>query len=354
MLARSRELCPQAVFHGVLPITDAALFNRLHGLHNITSPHLRVSKLADVEHQGQTYPIHAMALGSESADVPCLAFVGGVHGLERVGAEVVVAFMETLVQRLSWDDSLISGLERLRVLFIPLLNPVGYARGTRSNGNHVDLMRNAPIDAEVRPPFPVGGQRLSRRIPWYRGKKNAPMEKEALVLCEFVQRELFPAPFSLVLDCHSGFGFEDRIWFPYACSREPIPHLGETYALKQLLEQTYPHLNYVFEPQALHYTSHGDLWDYLYKQSLANGNPFLPLTLEMGSWRWVKKNPRQLANIDGLFNPVAPHRLRRALRGHIVLMEFLIRAVRAHNKWLPVDERAQQLQQEARKFWYEQ
>lgn len=293
-----------------------------------------------------------MAMGSESPDVPCLAFVGGVHGLERVGAEVVLAFMDTLVQRLTWDHSLITGLEQLRVLFIPVLNPVGYERNTRSNGNHVDLMRNAPLDAESRAPWLVGGHRLHPRIPWYRGRKHEPMQAEAQVLCDFIRQELFPAPFSMVLDCHSGFGFEDRLWFPYAYSKKPIPHLGETYALKQLLNQTYPHLNYIFEPQARHYTTHGDLWDYLYLESLQNTGTFLPLTMEMGSWRWVKKNPLQLASIDGLFNPVKPHRLKRALRGHTVLMEFLIRAVRAYQNWLPQDQQRDYYQGEAMAHWY--
>ncbi|BFM17659.1 M14 family metallopeptidase [Maricurvus nonylphenolicus] len=321
-------------------------------LEQYDSPHLRISKLTDIQYQDQPYPIYAMALGSEAPDVPCLAFIGGVHGLERVGAEVVLAFMDTLVQRLSWDQSLTAGLEHLRVLFIPLVNPVGYERNTRSNGNNVDLMRNAPIDAESRAPFLLGGHRLHHRIPWYRGRKQEPMQEEARVLCDFIRQELFPAPFSLVLDCHSGFGFEDRLWFPYAYSKRPIKHLGETYALMQLLNQTYPHLNYIFEPQARHYTTHGDLWDYLYLESLDTESTFLPLTMEMGSWRWVKKNPLQLASIDGLFNPVKPHRLQRALRGHIVLMEFLIRAVRAYQNWMPDLEKSQQLRREAMELWY--
>jgi hypothetical protein len=87
-------------------------------------------------------------------------------------------------------------------------------------------------------------------------------------------------------------------------------------------------------------------------ESLENASTFLPLTMEMGSWRWVKKNPLQLASIDGLFNPVKPHRLQRALRGHIVLMEFLIRAVRAYQNWMPDLHKSQQLRQEAMKLWY--
>ncbi len=223
---------------------------------------------------------------------------------------------------------------------------------TRSNGNHVDLMRNAPIDAEKRPPWLVGGHRLHKHIPWYRGKKGDEMEPETLALCDFIENNLFTNPFNIVLDCHSGFGFEDRLWFPFAYSKKPIYHLSEIYALKRLLNQTYPHLNYVFEPQSKHYTAHGDLWDYLYLKSFEKNTIFLPLTMEMGSWRWVKKNPRQLASISGLFNPTIPHRLKRVLRQHIVLMEFLIRAVRSYQNWQPLAEKRAHLHSEAVRYWY--
>lgn len=260
--------------------------------------------------------------------------------------------METLIQRLTWDDSLISGLERLSIIFIPALNPVGLLRNTRGNGNGVDLMRNAPIDAESRPPFLAGGHRLHARLPWYRGKKGAPMETESLALADLIGQQCFNRPFSLALDCHSGFGFEDRLWFPYAYSQKPIEHIGEAYALKQLLNRTYPHLNYIFEPQSISYNAHGDLWDYLYIESLNTNTVFLPMTMEMGSWRWIKKNPRQLASITGLFNPILPHRLQRVLRRHIVLMEFLIRATRAWDQWLPTSNNREAMREQAMKHWY--
>ncbi|NIB44252.1 DUF2817 domain-containing protein [Pseudomaricurvus alkylphenolicus] len=333
-------------------MNNSIFFRQLNILEEHSSPHVRVHRIASVDYQSSTYPIYALSLGSDSSDVPCLAFIAGIHGLERIGSEVVLAFLDTLIQRLEWDQSLISGLEQLRLLFIPVANPVGSLNSTRSNGNHVDLMRNAPLDAESRPAFLVGGHRLHPRIPWYRGPEGAPMEIESQAVCDFVRRELLPAPFSILLDCHSGFGFDDRIWFPFAYSRRPIDHLSEVFALKRLLNQTYPHLHYLFEPQSLQYTTHGDLWDYLYLESLQRDTVFLPLTLEMGSWRWVKKNPRQLASVSGLFNPIIPHRLRRVLRQHIVMMEFLIRACRAWQQWCPQPTQRVFLQREALRHWY--
>ena len=69
------------------------------------------------------------------------------------------------------------------------------------------------------------------------------------------------------------------------------------------------HHRYVIEPQSRQYLAHGDLWDHLYLRSRERPERvFLPLTLEMGSWIWVKKNPRQLFSRQGIFNPLVQHR----------------------------------------------
>jgi hypothetical protein len=78
-----------------------------------------------------------------------------------------------------------------------------------------------------------GGHRISPLLPWYRGKAGEPMQPEAQALCDFIIREVFPAPLSVVLDCHSGFGYRNQIWFPYARSRiQPIKHIKEVYYLQ--------------------------------------------------------------------------------------------------------------------------
>lgn len=342
------------MLQGGIVITHSPFLDQLTQLEQQQHKHLRVTRLIQVPYKSEFLPVHAITMGSQNPEAPCLMYVGGVHGLERIGTEVVLSFLHTLIERLQWDDSLITGLEQLSLIFVPALNPVGLVRNTRGNGNGVDLMRNAPIDAESRPPWLAGGHRLHSGLPWYRGKKNAPMETEAQALIRLIRSECFSRPFSMVLDCHSGFGFKDRLWFPYAYSQKPIDHLGEAYALKKLLNNTYPHLDYEFEPQAKSYTAHGDLWDHLYLESLKTQSTFLPLTMEMGSWRWVKKNPRQLTSMMGLFNPVMPHRLQRVLRRHIVLMEFLIRATRAWEKWLPTGQNRQISYQQAMEHWYGQ
>jgi hypothetical protein len=306
-----------------------------------------------VAHGSSRYPIYAIALGNPGLDCPAVGYFGGVHGLERIGAGVVMAYLQSLVMRLQWDSTLHRQLESVRLVFMPIVNPGGMAVGTRANPNGVDLMRNAPVQAAEPVPFLVGGQRWSAGLPWYRGLADQPMEIENQAVCQVVTRELLAHDFSLAVDCHSGFGVRDRIWFPYAHSRAPITHLAEMHALKNIFVQSNSHHRYIIEPQSLQYLTHGDLWDHLYLQACAQPERiFLPLTLEMGSWLWVKKNPRQLFSRHGIFNPLIEHRLQRVLRQHQLLLDFLSRAACGHALWLPRDDARAAHHAQALRHWY--
>jgi hypothetical protein len=298
-------------------------------------------------------PVYSVALGNPGLDVPAVGFFGGVHGLERIGAQVLIAYLRSLTMRLRWDGMLQRQLETLRLVFMPLVNPGGVWLGTRANSNGVDLMRNAPVDASEDVPFMVGGQRISARLPWYRGPLGAPLEAESGALCAVVEDELLTREFAIALDCHSGFGSTDRLWFPYAHTARPIAQLPEMLALKELFDQSNRHHRYIFEPQSRQYLAHGDLWDHLYRRAEAQrGRSFLPLTLEMGSWRWVRKNPRQLFSRHGIFNPLVDHRQQRVLRRHLAWFDFLTRAASSHRNWLPTGAAREDHRQRALDLWY--
>lgn len=285
---------------------------------------------------GASFPVYSIAVGTPSPEAPAIGFFGGVHGLERIGTEVVMAYLQNVVTRLRWDTTLHRQLEHVRLVFMPIVNPGGMWSGTRANPRGVDLMRNAPIDAVERVPFLLGGQRVSPGLPWYRGRLGDPMEVESEALCEVVRTELLSRRFSIALDCHSGFGISDRLWFPFAHTRKPIHHLAELHALQNIFLQAHSNHQYVIEPQSSQYLAHGDLWDYLYMQACSTpAKTFLPLTLEMGSWLWIKKNPRQLFSRMGIFNPLIDHRQQRVLRRHLSLLDFLSRATCSHERWTP-------------------
>ncbi|KAA1175625.1 DUF2817 domain-containing protein [Marinobacter salinexigens] len=318
------------------------------------APELVTTSVVDrISLRDLTLPIYRADLGSERPDAPVILLVGGVHGLERIGSQVVMAWLGSALARLRWDDGFRQLLEKVRITVLPILNPGGMYLNQRSNPNGVDLMRNAPITAQDRSAFLLGGQRLSPRLPWYTGDPEQGMELENQAL-ESVIRGLLPGrPFSLALDCHSGFGWQDQIWFPYAYRRRPMRRIASVMALKLIWEQAYPNHDYQFEPQSRHYLTHGDLWDYFYKQiNRDNAGVFLPLTLEMGSWRWIRKRPRQLLRLQGFFNPLVPHRHKRVLRTHLTWIDFLLHAAASHENWLPAREEESMLREAAIMHWY--
>jgi hypothetical protein len=312
---------------------------------------LRAQVATRVEAGGRQLPVHVVTLGSSDPGAPAVGFFGGVHGLERIGAEVVIAFLANLVARLRWDESLLRLLESLRMVFMPLVNPGGLARGTRANPAGVDLMRNAPVEAREPVPFLLGGQRYSARLPWYRGPAGAPMQPESAALCALVERELLARPFSLAIDCHSGFGLVDRLWFPFAHTSTPIDALPDVHALKELFDDAHPQHRYVFEPQSRQYLAHGDLWDHLVQRARP-GATFVPMTLEMGSWTWVRKNPRQLLSRHGIFNPLIEHRRSRVLRRHLAWLDFVARAAASHARWQPLGAEREHHRSAALALWY--
>lgn len=323
----------------------------LEAIVQLAGPHVTRRLICEVRLGENLLPVHAFMLGSSDPAAPALGIFGGVHGLERIGAEVAIAYLRSLVMRLRWDDSLHRQLESLRLVFMPVVNPGGLVLGTRANPRGVDLMRNAPVDCIERVPWGVGGQRLSAALPWYRGATGAPMEVESAALCRLVEEELLPRPFSIAVDCHSGFGLRDRVWFPFAHSARPIEHLPEIHALCETMDESLPHHRYLAEPQSRQYLTHGDLWDFLYLQASAD-HVFLPLTLEMGSWLWVRKNPRQILSRHGLFNPSVGHRQQRVLRRHVGWLDFIARAVGSHARWTPSGAARDRLRARAIERWY--
>ena len=106
-----------------------------------------VREEAWIRHKDLNFPILSFHFGPQDPQLPSLIFVGGVHGLEKIGTQVVTSYLKSFIRLLTWDHSLNNILKECRILFYPLVNPVGMFLSTRSNGRGVDLMRNAPIEA---------------------------------------------------------------------------------------------------------------------------------------------------------------------------------------------------------------
>lgn len=298
------------------------------------------------------FPLVAIRIGTPEPSAPTLALFGGVHGLERIGSQVVLALLKSFSELLLWDQTLHFALQKMRVVFFPIVNPIGVINKTRCNPMGVDLMRNAPVDAEDKTHPLLGGHRISPRLPWYRGHE---LQTEAKAVIELCQQLIFRSQAAISVDFHSGFGVQDQIWFPYAKSKKPFPHIGETHAWTESFNNTHPNHFYRIEPQAHHYTTHGDLWDYIYDQfRLQSDKTYLPLCLEMGSWLWVRKNPLQVFSLLGPFNPIKPHRQRRILRRHQTFFDFMIRSLVSHQHWSSLSlEQKHKHAAHANELWYQ-
>lgn len=295
---------------------------------------LKIETLGKVSDGKADYPIYGLSMGTDIPQAPVFGLFGGVHGLERVGTHVLLSFLKTLLSRVRWEKDWQEFFQHCRLVSIPIINPVGMALVRRGNGNNVDLMRNSPLEASGKLVPLVSGHRLGPHLPWYRGNTDEP-ELEIRLVNEFCQKNFFQSSRVITLDLHSGFGLKDRLWYPWSTSSNPFPREANVLKIKSLLEEAYPFHVYTVEHQSLNYTNHGDLWDWIY-QTYEASNPegyFLPLTLEMGSWLWVKKNPLQILSWDGLFNPIKKHRYARTMRRHHQLLELLLKASRYHESW---------------------
>ena len=300
-------------------------------------------------------PVMAWSCGSDDPQAPALMVVGGVHGLERIGSELVLHSMEALAARASWDAGAKGLLAAAQVWFVPAANPAGLLAKSRCNRRGVDLMRNAPVEARGALAV-AGGQRVSARLPWFRGAKGEPMEAEAAALVGLALELAAREGGLILLDCHSGYGASDGLWFPYACEAKPFEHSAHMAKLRGMLESALPWHGYRFEPQSRQYLAHGDLWDYAFMESLkAGGRPgsFLPLTLEMGSWAWVRKNPSHLFKGEGLFHPIKEHRVARVLRRHASLVDFLLSAAGSRPAWSAMGDAEEcEMMRKACSWWW--
>ena len=314
---------------------------------------LTVETLAHLPIRNIHLPVPLLTLGNPVVSETTLLVTASIHGVERIGTQALLAWLQSILQRYRWDSLWRSQFDQeIAIVIMPMVNPTGMYLNQRANSNGVDINRNAPIEAEDPVPFLLGGQRISNRLPWYRGKKNAPQEIELSILEDVIDRFSHRNKPMLALDIHSGFGFKNQIWIPYAFRKQPISDIPLYMALKVLWERNYPNHNYVFEPQSNAYLSHGDVWDYFHRKCQKQGKLLMPLTLEMGSWNWIKKRPIQLLSFSGLFHPTVPHRHARVLRQHLGLMDFLLAATRNFDQWKPKGDQWYAMEQVAQSMWY--
>jgi len=61
--------------------------------------HLSCRRLCDITVEDRIFGVDAVCLGNPDPSLPAVGIFGGVHGLERIGSEVVLACLSSLVAR---------------------------------------------------------------------------------------------------------------------------------------------------------------------------------------------------------------------------------------------------------------
>jgi len=283
-----------------------------------------MEEIGEVAYKGYRTPINAFFISHKpKPELPTIAFFSCFHGVEWIGSRVLVNFIEHLVREIKWDEDIKSLTEKVNICGIPIVNPIGRIEGYRSNGNGIDLMRNAPVVSEDALPL-LGGQRISRHLPWYMGEG---LEKENEIVVKFLNDYVFPSNFKMTIDIHSAFLRGSRIWIPYASGKKLRSKEAAIFRqVRKTLNGIYKYNPYKYEKQEHVYKTHGDFWDYNFDRhnDLYPGT-YLPLTLEISSWDWTMKNFLKHWSLESLFSPDSRKESNAEYIKHIMVFDFLIR-----------------------------
>ncbi len=285
---------------------------------------IKMELLDHIEHNGYRAPVYAFYIGHKpDPKLPTVAFFSCFHGVEWIGGKVLSDYIEHIVRDINWDTDARANIAKINICGIPVVNPVGRIERTRQNARGIDLMRNAPVIAE-KALFLLGGQKWSKNLPWYMGEG---IEKENQIVLNFLDENVFPSEFKITLDIHSAFLRHPRIWMPYASGKKvPDKEKKIFMEIKKYLYTIYKHHPYKYEKQTNLYSTHGDFWDYNFDNYLAKGKgTYLPLTLEISSYKWAIKNILSRWTMEAVFNPLDRRKGRDEYIKHMMIFDFIIK-----------------------------
>ena len=107
------------------------------------SANFDIRTVCEARLHGRTFPVLTASIGSSDPLAPAIGFFGGIHGLERIGTQLVLDYMRSLLSRLEWDELLVRQLQSIRLIFMPICNPGGKAMPNEKGGRS-PLFHGAP------------------------------------------------------------------------------------------------------------------------------------------------------------------------------------------------------------------
>jgi len=107
-------------FSGLLPELDELL-----ELSPLIGEFGSLKILGEVRYGDHVFPLLGVVLGTLDKSAPTFSVCAGVHGLERIGGQVTLSYLRTFLNFLQWDKSTQDTLRKSRLVFFPIVNPVG-------------------------------------------------------------------------------------------------------------------------------------------------------------------------------------------------------------------------------------
>lgn len=122
-------------------------------LEELAAAHPERASLRTIGRSYEGRPIFALSINEpfagSAAAKPAVALIGGIHGDEAVGRELLLRFAAHLLANNSSSDGVLSDVS---VVVVPSANPDGHANGKRTNGHGSDLNRDFPDVTAAAPP----------------------------------------------------------------------------------------------------------------------------------------------------------------------------------------------------------
>ena len=153
---------------------------------------------------------------------PVLGLFGGVHGLERIGSQVVLSLMNTFFANDFMGQSYSRDFRKMRLFYAFDQSPGEFFIKREAILRGVDLMRNAPVDAEGKSTWLVGRSPPVHQTSMVQRSTGRRIASRIQSPAWSLPPKFFQSSRVLTVDFHSGFGNIDRLWLPYAKSTRPF------------------------------------------------------------------------------------------------------------------------------------
>ncbi|XP_067008200.2 carboxypeptidase D [Anabrus simplex] len=161
-------------------------------LENISEAYPNLTRLYSIGKSVQKQKLLVLEISAAPADqlgVPNVKLVGGIHGNEPVGTELILHFIQFLLTQYSYNQTVQWFVNNTRIHLLPRMNPDGFKRARFSNCTPNDNGRHNTRNVD-----------LNRNFPDHFRKNTLPVQVEITAVREWLKA----TPFILSASLHGG------------------------------------------------------------------------------------------------------------------------------------------------------